>query len=152
RNIAQEPIAAGIIQSGDLFLGFNRKALHTKTVNDIRRKIESAKSSISKSTDRTVEDYLDEIADSPNLDGFINQDKYLALQHLYKTGYIEAVIIAFRSHSNSATNRAREIPNNEIGKHHDLEKKSLLNNRTRKYLARLSFAIRNIATTIVIFA
>ena len=96
KKVGQEPVAAGMIRSGDLILGTNRRAVHIKTVAAARSKIEEARSHLSKGTYRAIEDYLDEVATRSDFDNLGREQKFHGLRAFAAGGSIEDVIDAFR--------------------------------------------------------
>ncbi len=110
KNIGQDPIAAGMIRSGDLILGTNRRTVHATTVSAIRLKIDEARPHLSKSTYRAVEDYLDAIAARVDFGEIDKEQEFRCLRAFAAGGSIEEVIVAFRPPSGSEPRRREEPP------------------------------------------
>jgi elongation factor Tu len=96
KKIGQDPFSAGVIQSGDLILGTNRKNAHAKTVAFIRSKVDKAKLQLSKTTYRAIEDYLDEISARSDFSDLENEPEFRSLKAFATSDSIEDVVVAFR--------------------------------------------------------
>jgi TRAP-type mannitol/chloroaromatic compound transport system substrate-binding protein len=109
RRIGQDPIAVGVIRSGDLILGSNRKTIHSKTVASIKLKIDSAKPQLTKGTYRAIEDYLDSISTRSDFTNIDKEHEFQCLRTFAVGGSIEEVIVAFRQYGAKDEKELRQI-------------------------------------------
>lgn len=109
KKISQDPIAAGMIKSGDLILGTNRKVVHSKMIADIRSKIDAARPQFSKATYRAVEDYLDEASARSDFGKVTQEQEFVSLRAFAARGSTEDVIVAFLRASRSEPSRQKEL-------------------------------------------
>jgi hypothetical protein len=94
QNAEQEPMEGGAFQ-GEIIFGANRKKKNSLLISSIRSRVDKNRRHFSKTTYRTVEDYLDELAQDNKNQKFVEDERFLALRKFASDGILEHVIKAF---------------------------------------------------------
>jgi Caspase domain len=93
KNVTQEPVVGNYARSGDFILGTNRRLRHQRLLASIQLKFDQSKALFQKVTRRAIEDYLDDIIESPDA---CEDPRFKALLAFEAGGSIEPVIEAVR--------------------------------------------------------